>query len=159
MKTLVIGLGNPVLGDDGVGWRVAEALEKRLGNSSADDTTEIVFLSLGGLSLMENMIGYDRVILIDAINTGDGVEGSVYTIGLDDIPNMASSHLGSSHDTSLQNALRVGRSLGASLPHQIHIVAIETRNLYEFSEELSTPIRASIEPAVQAVIKLLEQQN
>ena len=60
MKTLVVGLGNPTLGDDGVGWKVAEEIEQHLphGQSIAVDR-----LSLGGISLMEHLIGYDRTIV------------------------------------------------------------------------------------------------
>lgn len=158
MKILVVGLGNPVLGDDGVGWRVAEAVESRLhtnGKSSSIDI-DIEFLSLGGLSLMERLIGFERVILIDAINTGQGQEGDIYSFNLQDLPSMDTSHLSSTHDTSLQNALKVGHSLGAELPEQIHVIAIEARNMFEFSELLSPPVAAAVQPAAQMVLSILD---
>jgi len=54
MKTLIIGLGNPMLGDDGVGWRVAEKVCREL---PADESVIVDCLSLGGISLMEHLIG------------------------------------------------------------------------------------------------------
>ena len=63
MKTMVIGLGNPILGDDGVGWKVAEEVRKQL---PCDMSVNVDCLSVGGISLMEHLIGYDRAILIDA---------------------------------------------------------------------------------------------
>ncbi len=66
-KILVIGLGNPILGDDGVGWVVAREVETCLGASGQN--VEVDCLALGGLSLMERMVGYQRVILIDSLNT------------------------------------------------------------------------------------------
>ena len=47
MKTLVVGLGNPILGDDGVGWKVAEEVKKQL---SSDSLVDVNCLSLGGIS-------------------------------------------------------------------------------------------------------------
>ena len=74
--TLVLGLGNPVLGDDGIGCRVAQAL----GGAAEDLEAEIDTCEKGGLSLMERMLGYRRVILIDALTTGEGPRGRVTTI-------------------------------------------------------------------------------
>ncbi len=62
MKTIVVGLGNPLLGDDGVGWKVAEEVNQQLGE---DSPFAVECFSLSGLSLMEQLIGYERVILIE----------------------------------------------------------------------------------------------
>ena len=77
---MVIGLGNPILGDDGVGWRIAEAVTSRLGPR---DDVEVDCLAVGGLSLMERMLGYERVILIDSIESGENAEGAVTAVSLD----------------------------------------------------------------------------
>jgi hydrogenase maturation protease len=61
----------------------------------------------------------------------------------------------SSHDTTLQNALKVGRDLGAALPQEITIVAVEAHNVYDFSEQLSPEVAAAIPSAVHMVIDLL----
>jgi hydrogenase maturation protease len=82
MKTLVVGLGNPILGDDGVGWRVAEEVKRKLTFSldppleGEDGEIYVDCLSLGGISLMERLIGHDRAILIDAFMSEDDV-GSI----------------------------------------------------------------------------------
>lgn len=151
MKTLVLGLGNPLLGDDGVGWRVAEALRERINNPNI----EIDCHAGGGLSLMERLIGYDRAIIIDAINTGQKPQGTVMCFRVDELPKYASSHLASSHETTLQTALQVGRMMGALLPNDIRIVAIETQNVYDFSEELSLPVARALPHAVELVIQQL----
>jgi hydrogenase maturation protease len=169
MKTIVIGLGNPILGDDGIGWRVAEQVEKRLleGNHAsvtssetngrrASDSIEFECLSLGGLSLMEFMIGYDRAILIDAIKTGKAPLGTVSHFPITELPNRAIGHFSSAHDTTLQNAIEVGRSMGAQLPQEIIVVAVEAQFIYDFSEQLSAPIAASLPEAVETVMELLK---
>jgi hydrogenase maturation protease len=157
-KILVIGLGNPILGDDGIGWRVAEAVEKTfLEERPANPAIEVAYFSLGGLSLMERLIGYEQAILIDAVQTGSGVTGSLYNIKLDDLPDLSTGHLTAAHDTSLQTALKLGREMGASLPSEIRIVGIEANKVYEFSETLSPEIVASIPEAVILVFKQLDE--
>lgn len=70
MKTIIIGLGNPILGDDSVGWRVAELVRQFIERSgSPHPDLEVDCLALGGISLMERMVGYDRAIIIDALTT------------------------------------------------------------------------------------------
>lgn len=165
MKTLVIGLGNPILGDDGVGWRVVERVEQqltddlagRLGRLDVLESIEFMYLSLGGLSLMEAMIGADRVILVDALETGQQPVGSVLSLRLEELPNRAAGHLSSAHDTTLQNALKVGESMGAKLPAEIQVVAIEAEMEYNFSEQLSTAVAAAVPEAARRVISLLEE--
>ena len=97
MKTLVVGLGNPILGDDGVGWKVAEAVKERLDTETGFrlpvrpsnsktihylSPVEVECLSLGGLSLMEHLLGYERAIIVDSMETGQGQVGSVRTFPL-----------------------------------------------------------------------------
>ena len=156
MKTLVVGLGNPILGDDGVGWKVAEELQKS-GNLPAD--VDVICLALGGISLMEALEGYQKAILIDAIQTSQAPIGSVSAFNLEGMSNPFLGHLSSAHDTSLQNALRIGRDLGVQLPAEIIVIAIEAEKVYEFSEELSPPVLAAVPLAVEWVEKLIHGQE
>jgi hydrogenase maturation protease len=147
MKTIVVGLGNPILGDDGVGWKVAEEVKRHL---DPDSHVRIECASLGGISLMEKLIGYDRAILIDAF-TADASDGSISVLRLDHLPNYSAYHIASIHDTSLQNAIELGRSMGAQLPHDITVVGIATQTIYDFSEELS-PAVASVVPCASCIV-------
>ena len=154
MKTLVIGLGNPILGDDGVGWHVAEEIAKK----TADRTdVEVDCVSLGGLSLMERLTGSSRVILIDAIFTGRVPTGTVSRIMLADLPDLTAGHSASVHDTSLHNALSVGRSMNIPLPEDkdVIIIAVEAENVYYFSQELSPAVAAAVPQTVKIVMDLL----
>jgi hydrogenase maturation protease len=151
MKTLVLGLGNPLLSDDGVGWRVVEQVQARVTHPAI----EFDFHSGGGLSLMERLIGYDRAIIVDALNTGRAPQGTVSAFRLEDLPNYAQSHLASAHETTLRTALQVGRTMGATLPNDILIVAIEAQNVYDFSEELSPAVANAVPQAVELVISQL----
>ncbi len=155
MKTLIIGLGNPILGDDGVGWRVVEEIARKTANQPE---VEVDCVSLGGLSLMERLTGYERVILVDSIFTGKKPLGTVSRFSLKDVPDLTAGHSASAHDTSLRNALNVGRSMNISLPRDedVLIVAIETEIIYDFSETLSPSIEAALPQAVMAVLQLIQ---
>jgi hydrogenase maturation protease len=170
-KTLIIGLGNPILGDDGVGWKVAETVKERLNaetrfrlpvRPSGSKTihyllpVEVDCLSLGGLSLMERLLGYERAIIIDSMETGQSPVGSVRTFPLASLPNPMFGHSASAHDTSLITALKTAESIGADIPKRVDVVAVEAQNVYDFSEELSPPVAAAVPEAVQAVFDLLK---
>ena len=169
MKTIVIGLGNPILGDDGVGWKVAEEVKKHLDSPSLlaplrgipvglpageESRVDVELLSLGGISLMEQLIGYERAIIIDALASGQP-NGTVIVSKLSDLSDYSALHITSAHDTSLQNALKLGKAMGASLPDDVIVVGIATEHIYDFGEELSTPVAAAIPRATKIVIDLL----
>jgi hydrogenase maturation protease len=169
--TLVLGLGNPILGDDGVGWRVVEAAQEAwrrnadARRSTIDHQTslhrqssianrlsssvEFDFVSLGGLALMERLVGCARAILVDAIQTRDGAPGAIYRLTLDDLPTL---HADAIHDASLKEALAVGQQLGARLPQEIVVIGIEAVSLWDFSEDLSPQVAASVARAAEMVL-------
>lgn len=159
-STIVIGLGNPILGDDGVGWRVAQAVAEQLKDDPhrAACGVEVDCLSLGGLSLMERLVGYKRAILVDAILTGSAPIGTVSQFDLQELPNRALGHMSSSHDTTLPTALDVGKRMGAKLPESIQVIAIEAENLFVFSEELTEAVEEAVPRAVELVLAALERK-
>jgi hydrogenase maturation protease len=150
-KTLVIGLGNPLISDDSVGLRVLERLRTRLAGRQHVDVMEDYW---GGLRLMERMIGYDRAIVVDAICTG-ATPGTIHHLTLD---MMATQRSASAHDVNLPTALAFGRQAGAHLPadQDIRLVAIEADDVLNFSERCTPAVAAAIEPAVDEVVRLLE---
>jgi hydrogenase maturation protease len=156
MKTIIVGLGNPILGDDGVGWKVAEVVENRLNvppKLNVGDVT-VERCSLGGLRLMEQLIGYERAIIIDAITTG-GTLGSVIALPLRTFPNHV-GHTTSAHDASLHHALEMGKQMGAQLPTDITVVGVVIKPAHEFSEQLSPEIAAAVSVAADTVVQLLQ---
>jgi hydrogenase maturation protease len=150
-RILIIGLGNPILGDDGVGWKVAEEVKKQMPPNSSVD---VDCLSLGGLSLMERLIGYGRVILIDAFPLEEAI-GSILILKLSDLPNYSAFHTPSTHDVSLLSAIEVGKSMGAQLPDDIKVVGIATKRACDFSKSLSPPVAEAVPQAAKFVLELL----
>jgi hydrogenase maturation protease len=153
MKTLVVGLGNPILGDDGVGWKVAEEVQKQL---PPDQPVEVDCVSLGGLSLMEHLIGYDNAIIVDSFISDEDV-GAIRISKLCELRNYSAYHIGSAHDTSLQSAIELGKSMGAQLPQNIMVVGVGINRIYDFSEELSPLIAEAIPWMAHIVLDLIKQ--
>lgn len=152
MKTLVIGLGNPILTDDGVGIYTARAVRDSLTDDRAVDVIE---LSVGGLALMEAMIGYERAILIDALWSPPEQVGQVCVFAAGDLPETLNTS--STHDTDLLTALHMGRTLGAHLPpdDQIQIVTITANQVLDFGDSPTLAVTEAIPEARDAVLRLV----
>jgi hydrogenase maturation protease len=156
-KIVVIGLGNPILTDDGVGVKVAYEVEKNLGPDLPPNLT-ITEASVGGLRLMELLVGFDRVILIDALLTENGHKpGTIHHMTLEDLRNISpTQHSASAHDTSLVTALDAGIEIGLHLPTEFSIYAVDVENILDFSNEPTPAVAAAI-PKVTALV--LEELN
>ena len=150
MKTLVLGLGNPILGDDSVGFRVIQEL--RAGFSRPGLT--LMESSASGLGLLDLITGYDKVIIIDAIQTKGGQAGKIYRLNTENLSD--TRHLASSHGVNLATALELGKKLGIALPQQIIIFAIEVVDVTTFSEKCTPEVEKAIPLAVSMVAKELD---
>jgi hydrogenase maturation protease len=152
MKTLILGLGNPILTDDGVGIHVVRAVASRC----QVDGVAFVEASVGGLRLLDAIVGYERVIMVDAIQTRDGEPGDIHRLHPNGL--RASLHSGSTHDLSLADALALGRGMGMTLPDDeaISIIAIEVEDVLTFGETCTPVVMAAIPRAVEAVLAELE---
>lgn len=150
-KTLIIGLGNPIVADDSVGLRVAAELKSILAGRPDVDVTEDYW---GGLRLMERMVGYDRAIVIDAICTG-APPGTIHRLMTASVPTQKSA---SAHDVDLPTALALGRRAAAHLPadEDVRLIGIEADDLITFSDQCTPAVAAAIPRAVQEVIQLLD---
>jgi len=154
LKTLVIGLGNPILSDDGVGVRVAEDVQSLLPKDTEIIVTEV---SVGGLTLMESMVGFDRVILIDAIQLQNNKPGRIHRMSLLDLQEISpTQHSASPHDTNLITALEMGQRIGLKIPKEIIIFAVEVENVIDFSVELTPAVAAALPEATAAVLAELQ---
>ena len=151
-RVAIIGLGNPLLGDDGVGWAVVDALETRV-----PPEVELDREAVGGLTLMERLVGREWAVLVDAIRTG-GPPGEVRTLTLDDLDPAAGTHLDNAHDATLRLAMAAGRAMGAELPERVDIVAVEAERVEEFRDGLSGPVAAAVDVAAEAVLDLLRER-
>lgn len=147
MKTIILGVGNKILGDDGVGVQVANILKKRI--SSSDVVIDEA--ATGGLNLLDMILGYDKAILIDAVKTENGQNGEVRRIPFSDFATMHSTN---PHDMSLVEAVNLAKRLGVpNIPSEIVVIGIlMNQNSYDFSEGLSAPIADAVPKAVELTL-------
>ena len=89
---------------------------------------------------MERLDGYDRAILVDAVLGSADAPGSVWCRALGDVVTASASHLDSSHDASLPQALAAGRALGAALPEEVLVVGVCIARGDVFGDGLSEPV-------------------
>lgn len=142
---LLLALGNDIFGDDGVALKAAELLEKRfVAGVDFRETAE------AGLSLLDIMSGYDRVLLLDSIVTGSHPAGAVLEFCRADFDKVTGP---SPHYAGLPEVLGLAERLGMAFPQEIRVLALEIDNPTDFCETLSW----KIEQALPAFVKKAEQ--
>ncbi|MFH1784289.1 MAG: hydrogenase maturation protease [bacterium] len=152
-QILVLGIGNEIRGDDGVGIHLARRLKEIL-----PSRYEIKELTTAGLDLMWAISGYGEVFLIDAINTPGGVPGEVYHLELED--SRYSSNVSSFHALNLAQVLELGRKLiGDRMPDKIKLLVVEAPRVNEFSQNLSPEIEEQFDDIVEDLRTEIETEN
>jgi hydrogenase maturation protease len=150
--TVVIGLGNPILGDDAVGLRVARGVKAELAGVAGLVVKE---LHAGGLRVMDAVAGFERAVIVDAMRTGALRPGSVRRLGADQLGR--ARNLASTHDTNLPTALAFGALLGLRMPAEVIVYGIEALELETFGETLSAQLQRSVPAAVRLIVRELRQ--
>jgi hydrogenase maturation protease len=133
MKTLVLGLGNELLGDDAIGPAATRILRRRLGSG-----TDVVTSSQSGLALFETLVGYDRAIIIDAIQTGKSPPGTIHELTPADLDFVQAP---SPHYAGLPEMFTLARELQVEFPQEILILAIEAVDASTIGGKMSAPVR------------------
>ncbi|MBF0146824.1 MAG: hydrogenase maturation protease [Magnetococcales bacterium] len=149
-RCLVVGLGNPILSDDGVGVAVIHALQQQKWTGTSIDFIEG---NVGGLHLMERLVGYDDALIIDAMITRTHPPGWIIRGDFGDWP--GARHTWSSHDTRLSVALELGLSIGMKLPARIRVWGIEVRDVDTFGLTMTPEVAAAIPQVVREVREYL----
>jgi len=146
MKTLVLGVGNPILSDDGVGIRVA----REVGSQLRKPQVSVAETSGAGLSILDCIAGYDKVIIIDAVQTKNGKPGKIYRVTPDDFS--YTKRFSTPHQINLITALELGRMLGLTMPREIAIFAVEAKDVTSFGEKCTPEVEGAIPEAVKMVL-------
>ena len=150
-RTLILGVGNDILTDDGIGSRLVTDLIKLI------DSPDILFNTAccGGLEIVEYIKDFKRVILVDAIRTQGGRPGAVYYFIPSDF--RETSHLSNLHDVSFLTALELYDTLNLSLPDEIHIIAVEIAEDMIFSEEFTLQLKERYPEIIEKVLDIIKQ--
>lgn len=147
-KTLILGLGNEFLSDDGVGILAARMLKQEL-----YDQADVVDSSLAGLALLDYFIGYERAIVIDSVKTGRCPPGTIHELSPVDLDSVVAP---SPHYAGLPEMLAVAEKLKLNFPKQVKIFALEVEDPYTIGSRLSPPVRKALKELIQRVRAQME---
>lgn len=145
MKTVIIGLGNTVISDDGAGIYVARLLSERI----VSEDISVFETDAAGMNLMEMMDGADRAVLIDAILLDGEKPGTVFSLKADDL--RITPRLSSVHDIDIVTALELGRRLGLHMPAEVAIYAIQGKDMLTLREGCTPEVEAVLEPLADEI--------
>ena len=151
MKTVIIGLGNPIVGDDAIGIKVTDYIRDTY---TFPVNTEILSdISIGGFGLVELFRGYDKVILIDAIETGNNPIGKVIQLKSEEFA--LALHTSDYHNMDFFTALEFANQMYDNITEDISIIGIEIINPMEFSYDLSYELQSEFREIVKRVYDIL----
>jgi len=153
MKTIILGIGNLILGDDGVGVHVVNEVKKHIDTSDITVDEAIT----GGMNLLDLLLGYDKAIIIDAVKSENSENGEVKRIKLS---NFTTMHSCNPHDVSLAEAIEMAKKLGEKrIPNEIIIIGIMMKQIpCEFGEKLSEKIAAAVPKAVEMTLNEIKRE-
>ncbi len=153
---LILGLGNELLADDGVGVLAVREIRK-----SFSDRADVIDTAEAGMALLDIFIGYKKTIIIDAIFTSDGKPGDVHQLSPDDLDSVIAP---SPHFAGLPEIWAVAAQLELEFPDDIKIYALEVGDPFTIGGEISEEVLGVIPKVVEMTSSQLdawekEQQN
>jgi hydrogenase maturation protease len=144
MKILILGMGNPILTDDGVGLLLTERLQKRI--VGADVATS----PLIGFNLLDQILGYDRIFIIDAMTSRGGIIGDVKIIS--ETNGYGCLHLFTSHGLNIFELMDLGRECGLDIPELAAVYGVEIGEEVAFGHELTPALQKHIDSIEQGIL-------
>ncbi len=148
MKTLILGIGNPIVTDDSAGLKIAQRIKER------NPELEVIEACSGALGLLDDIAGYDKLIIIDSVKTEGGKPGELYKLELEDLP--PASDLVTSHGVDIASAFKLGEGLGYKMPQSVIIYAVEIKDNTNFGEECTKEVAERIPALAQ---RIMEAEN
>lgn len=146
MRTLVLGLGNDILGDDAAGLLAARGVRRKLAGLEG---VEVVETALHGVALLDLFLGFDKAVLVDAIQTGKVAPGTLVEVDPDGLAAVAAP---SPHYAGVPELLAIAKQLDLDFPSQIRIFAVEAEDLYTIGGAVSPAVQKSLGDLVDRVV-------
>jgi hydrogenase maturation protease len=150
-KILILGLGNEVLGDEGLGMKIVDDLKIK----ELFPGVEYKNADTGGLNLLDYINGFDTVLIIDTTCGNECQPGTIHHYNLETF--RETLHVSSEHDASFLTVLKTGKKLGLKIPGQVEILAIEIfRDLY-LQDKLSDNIKEQYDKIRSEIINFIKK--
>ena len=147
MKVIILGMGNTLLSDDGVGILVAKELKKII---PENHFIEIAETSWGGFRIIDLLTGFDKAIIIDSIKTGSKPRGSIHYFKPADM--VPSIRMVAFHDINFNTALEFAKQYGISMPDDISIYAIEVTDTETIAERCTPPVQRAVNHCTKRIL-------
>ncbi len=141
----IIGLGNELLSDDGVGIDVVRRLRTMISRRDP----EYEELPVGGIGLLDHLCGCDECFIVDAVTSGVRPPGTMYRFVRGGSPQ--GTKITSSHQVDLEQVLSLGAVLGADLPQKVVIYGIEAEDITTFHDQRTPGVAAAV-PKLAAIV-------
>jgi len=150
-KILLLGLGNDILSDDAVGLNVAREIRRRLSES---DGIEVRETSEMGLSLLDYFVGFDDLLLVDAVQTGQAPPGFLHEFDGNDLKILPTV---SPHFLGVGEVLALGRRLGLAVPARVRIFAVEVADPFTVAAGMTPPLQQALQAIVERVFRAVRE--
>ncbi len=152
-NTVIIGLGNLYMRDEGIGVRVADALASR---ADLPGHVDVLDLGSGGLSVLHAISGRRRAVLVDCAFM-DEAPGTWRRFSPADVRNRKLSMRYSLHEGDVMQTLELARQLG-ECPEEVRIIGIQPESI-EPGEDLTAALQNRFEDYLQAVLHTLDTRH
>ncbi len=154
-RTVVLGLGNPVLCDDGVGLAVVAALRQLL-KAAPIPGVDVLASTRAGFELIDLLRDYRRAILVDCLALPNPQPGRVRRLSRDDVS--GSSRLVNAHEVSVGVAFQLAEQLGIPMPTEVEILAVEAADTCTIVERLTPAVEAAVDPLSREIYEDLTRR-
>jgi hydrogenase maturation protease len=151
MRALVIGIGNPLAGDDGVGIRAIAQLRKAI----SDERISLVESERGGLDLLDLLEGHRVALVIDAALTGTKPPGTISSFRIR--KPIAVEPLPSLHTIGFRTVLAFGTTMGMNLPEEVTVYTVEARDIETFHEGCTPEVEGAIQNLTNILVRELRK--
>jgi hydrogenase maturation protease len=149
-KIVIVGVGNVLCRDEGVGVHVVESLKEH----NLPDNVKVYDCGTGGLDILEFLEGSDKAIIVDAVR-GGMEPGEIYNFRLDEIDAKdGETKMLSLHELDLIKAMELGKR-AYKIPEEILVIGVEPKNV-EVGMELTAEVREAIPRVIQDIFKIIE---
>jgi hydrogenase maturation protease len=137
-RILVLGLGNDILTDDAIGLNVVRQLRESL---SGDDRIDVRETMEMGLALLDFIVGYRAVVIVDSIQTGKSLAGTIHEV---DVAGMKQLTGRTPHFLGIGETLALGRQLGLAMPQEVRILAVEVEDPFTLGTEMTPALQRAL---------------
>lgn len=155
-RVRVLCLGNDLLADDALGFRVARALRRELGTGGRSNV-DILETPESGFALLDHLQGVRRLVVIDTVVTGRATPGTIYMIEEDEDEDWKAAPGTSAHYVGLFEALRAGRAMSLPVAEEVVILAVEAADVVSVGGSMTEAVEAALPAVVSQVQALLSE--